>query len=52
MVPKAGTTMTSELRRREMRDAQREFGDTYMRYAAMTPRWVPHLGGRSAADAR
>lgn len=36
----------------EERDAQSEFADAYDRYAAMTPRWVPHLGGRSAADAR
>ena len=35
----------------EERDARREFADAYDRYAAMTPRWVPHLGGRSAADA-
>jgi methanethiol S-methyltransferase len=35
----------------EERDARREFGDAYGRYATMTPRWVPHLGGRSAADA-
>ncbi len=32
----------------EERDARREWGDAYDRYAAVTPRWVPHLAGRSA----
>src|SRR6266700_3304837 len=35
----------------EERDAQREFGDAYREYAAATPRWVPHLSGRRAANA-
>lgn len=35
----------------EERDARREFGDAYDRYAAMTPRWLPRLAGRGAADA-
>ena len=35
----------------EERDARREFGDAYDRYAAMMPRWVPRLRSRSAADA-
>jgi methanethiol S-methyltransferase len=35
----------------EERDARREFGEAYDRYAATTPRWVPRPGGRSAADA-
>ncbi|MGH8210390.1 MAG: methyltransferase family protein [Steroidobacteraceae bacterium] len=33
----------------EERDAEREFGDTYTRYAAATPRWVPHWGSSGAA---
>ncbi len=35
----------------EERDAGREFGEAYDRYAATTPRWVPRCGRRSAADA-
>ncbi len=35
----------------EEKDARREFGDAYHRYAAMTPRWVPRLGGRNSAGA-
>ncbi len=35
----------------EERDARREFGEAYDRYVAMTPRWVPRLGGRGPADA-
>ena len=33
----------------EERDAEREFGDTYTRYAAATPRWIPHWGPPGAA---
>ncbi len=29
----------------EEHDARREFGEAYERYAAVTPRWVPRLGG-------
>jgi protein-S-isoprenylcysteine O-methyltransferase Ste14 len=28
----------------EEREAAREFGDDYARYAAVTPRWLPHWG--------
>ena len=31
----------------EERDAQREFGVEYERYAAMTPRWIPTWGGHA-----
>ena len=35
----------------EERDAQREFGATWERYAAVTPRWFPHWGRpNTAAD--
>jgi protein-S-isoprenylcysteine O-methyltransferase Ste14 len=44
-------TMYVRLAHAEERDAQREFGDVYKEYAAITPRWVPRLGGRSVADA-
>ena len=39
------------LARAEEREALQEFGREYERYAAMTPRWIPHLGpsGRSTA---
>ena len=33
----------------EERDARREFGEAYDRYAAVTPRWMPHLVGQRAA---
>ncbi len=29
----------------EEREARREFGDAYDRYAAVPPRWIPHWGG-------
>lgn len=29
----------------EERDSLREFGAAYEHYAAVTPRWIPHLGG-------
>ena len=35
----------------EERDAQREFGAAYEHYAAVTPRWIPHLGGHSTREA-
>jgi protein-S-isoprenylcysteine O-methyltransferase Ste14 len=34
--------MYARLARAEERDAQREFGPAYARYAAVTPRWIPH----------
>jgi len=43
--------MYVRLARAEERDAQREFGEAYDRYAAVTPRWMPRLGSGSAADA-
>ena len=33
----------------EEMDARREFGEAYDRYAAVTPRWVPHLVARTSA---
>lgn len=36
----------------EERDARREFSGAYDRYAAVTPRWVPRLGGRNSTGAR
>ena len=33
----------------EERDAEREFGETYTRYTAATPRWIPHWGPPEAA---
>ena len=33
----------------EERDAERDFGETYRRYAAVTPRWIPHWGSPDAA---
>jgi protein-S-isoprenylcysteine O-methyltransferase Ste14 len=33
----------------EERDAKREFGAAYERYAAVTPRRMPHWGHRHAA---
>ncbi len=33
----------------EEREARREFGDAYDRYAAVTPRWMPHLVRQNAA---
>ena len=33
----------------EERDAERDFGETYRRYAAVTPRWIPHWGSADAA---
>lgn len=32
-------------------DARREFGEAYDRYAAVTPRWMPHLVAQNAAGA-
>jgi protein-S-isoprenylcysteine O-methyltransferase Ste14 len=33
----------------EERDAQREFGAPWERYAAVTPRWLPHWGEADTA---
>jgi len=35
----------------EERDAVREFGREYERYAAATPRWIPHSGGTAEPTA-
>jgi protein-S-isoprenylcysteine O-methyltransferase Ste14 len=35
----------------EEREARRDFGEAWDRYAAVTPRWLPQLGGRREADA-
>jgi protein-S-isoprenylcysteine O-methyltransferase Ste14 len=35
----------------EEREAQREFGALYERYAAVTPRWIPHVGGHGTPQA-
>ena len=43
-------TMYVRLAIREEREAEIEFGDEYRRWAARTPRFVPRLGARSAAD--
>jgi protein-S-isoprenylcysteine O-methyltransferase Ste14 len=36
----------------EERDARAAFGEAYDRYAAVTPGWLPRLGGRKSADAQ
>ena len=43
--------MYGGLARAEEREALQEFGREYARYAAMTPRWIPHLGPRSQSAA-
>ena len=35
----------------EEREARAEFGQAYERYAAATPRWIPHLGADRSAGA-
>ncbi len=42
--------MYVRLARSEESEARREFGEAYDRYAAVTPRWVPHLVARTSAD--
>jgi protein-S-isoprenylcysteine O-methyltransferase Ste14 len=44
--------MYVHLARTEEREARAEFGGAYDRYAAVTPGWLPRLGGRKSADAR
>jgi protein-S-isoprenylcysteine O-methyltransferase Ste14 len=44
-------TMYVHLARTEERDARSEFGEAYDRYAAVTPGWIPRLGGRKPAGA-
>jgi protein-S-isoprenylcysteine O-methyltransferase Ste14 len=44
-------TMYVRLAFREEREAEAAFGDEYRHWAARTPRFVPRLGGSSAADA-
>lgn len=39
------------LARAEEREALQEFGREYERYAAVTPRWIPHLGPSGQATA-
>ncbi|MDE2089453.1 MAG: isoprenylcysteine carboxylmethyltransferase family protein [Gammaproteobacteria bacterium] len=41
--------MYARLARREEREAEAEFGETYRRYAARTPAFFPRLGARSAS---
>ena len=43
-------TMYVRLAIREEREAEAALGDEYRRWAARTPRFVPHLGGTRAAD--
>ena len=38
------------LARREERDSQAEFGDTYTRYAASTPAFIPRLRGKPVSN--
>ncbi len=40
--------MYSRLAQREEREIRAEFGDTYVRYAAATPAFLPRLGARKA----
>lgn len=35
----------------EEQEARRAFGGEFERYAAVTPRWIPHLGRRASAGA-
>jgi len=41
-------TMYVRLARREEREVEAEFGETYRRYAAGTPGFIPRLGGKPA----
>ena len=43
--------MYVRLGRAEEGEALREFGPPYVRYAAATPRWIPHLHGAGDATA-
>jgi protein-S-isoprenylcysteine O-methyltransferase Ste14 len=44
--------MYARLALTEEREALRDFGDAYARYAAVTPRWIPNLDGNRSAGAR
>jgi protein-S-isoprenylcysteine O-methyltransferase Ste14 len=39
--------MYARLARREEREVQAEFGEAYTRYAANTPKFIPHLRRRA-----
>jgi len=41
-------TVYVRLAGREEREVAAEFGDVWTRYASVTPRWVPRLGGSGA----
>jgi protein-S-isoprenylcysteine O-methyltransferase Ste14 len=43
-------TMYVRLAQAEERDARKEFGDAYERYAATTPGWIPRLGSGGAGS--